>query len=321
MMKAVVLDGYALNPGDLSWDVLKNAGSGIELAVYDRTPPAEAAARIGSAEAAFTNKTIVSRETIAACPNLKYIGVLATGYHLVEGKAAAARGIPGGNAPGYSTDSVAQLVFALLLEICHHPGAHSDAVHAGRWVSSKDYAFWDFPLIELAGKTLGIIGLGSIGTKVARLAAAFGMKVIANSRTEKPEGKKVARYVELDELFAKSDIISLHCPELPETRGIINKEAIAAMKDGVVIINTSRGGLVAEADLAAALNSGKVYAAGVDVLSAEPPKADNPLLSAKNCIITPHIAWAPTEARKRLMAITEANFRAFLAGAPQNVVN
>jgi glycerate dehydrogenase len=213
------------------------------------------------------------------------------------------------------------MVFALLLEICHHPGAHSDAVHQGRWTKNSDFAFWDFPLMELAGKTLGIIGLGSIGRAVAKIAACFGMKVIAYSRSEKEEGKKVADYVNLETLFARADIISLHCPEFPETKGIICKSSIEKMKDGVIIINTARGGLVVEADLAAALDSGKVFAAAADVLSSEPPKADNPLLKAKNCIITPHIAWAPKEARQRLMDITVENFRAFLAGKPVHVVN
>jgi glycerate dehydrogenase len=314
-----------MNPGDLLWDGLKEAGNGLGISVhcdvYDRTPPEHIPARIAGAEAVFTNKTLLNRHIIMDSPSLAYIGELATGYNNIDILAARERNIPVCNAPGYSTDSVVQMVFALLLEICHHPGAHSGAVHAGRWTSCKDFAFWEYPLMELKGKTLGIVGLGSIGKSVARIAGAFGMNVIAYSRSVTGEGEKWAVYTSLEELFTRADIISLHCPEFPETRGMINKTTIGKMKDGVIIINTARGGLVVEADLAAALDSGKVAAAAVDVLSAEPAKADNPLLAAKNCIITPHIAWAPKEARRRLMDITVRNFRAFLEGKPENVVN
>ncbi|GHV86661.1 glycerate dehydrogenase [Spirochaetia bacterium] len=317
-MNIIVLDGYALNPGDLSWKGFEEQG---KLTVYDRTAKEETLARIGNAEIILTNKTVISREILAAAPALKYIGVLATGYNVVDTTAAKERGISVTNVPGYSTASVAQTAFALLLEICLHPGAHSDAVHAGRWITSKDYAFWDYPLLDLAGKTFGIIGLGAIGRAAAKIAEAFGMEVIACSRTQSEEGKAAARYVTLDELFARSDVISLHCPAFPETTGIINKNSIGKMKDGVILINTSRGTLVVEEDLAAALNAGKVYAAGLDVISAEPMKADNPLFTAKNCIFTPHIAWATINSRTRLMDAAASNLRSFLAGKPVNVVN
>jgi glycerate dehydrogenase len=324
-MKVVVLDGYAMNPGDLSWKGLEEAGKAlgipIQCDIYDRTPAEEVVTRIAGAEVILTNKAIISKQIITASPSLAYIGELATGYNNIDVKAARERNIPVSNVPGYSTDSVVQMVFALLLEICHHSGAHNEAVHAGRWTRCPDFAFWEYPLMELKGKTFGIIGLGSIGRSVARVAGAFGMKVIASSRSVTEEGKKWADYVSLEELFANADVISLHCPEFPETRGMINKDSIGKMKDGVIIINTARGGLVVEADLAEALNRGKVFAAGVDVLSSEPAKADNPLLAAKNCVITPHIAWAPKEARQRLMDITVQNFRAFLEGKPENVVN
>jgi glycerate dehydrogenase len=323
-MKVVVLDGYTANPGDLNWKGLEDAGATlgipIELTVYDRTPAEETAARAADARAVFVNKTVISREIIAACSSLAYIGELATGYNNIDTEAAAARGVTVCNVPGYSTDSVAQMVFALLLEICQRPGPHSEAVHAGRWTRNKDFAFWDYPLVELKGKTFGIAGMGAIGRAAARIAAAFGMNVVAYSRTVSEEGKRCAQYVSLNELFSLSDIISLHCPETPETRGMINKNSIVKMKDGVVLINTARGGLVVEEDLAGALESGKIYAAGLDVLSREPPPADNPLLTAPNCVLTPHIAWAPRESRQRLLTVTAANFRAFLEGKPVNTV-
>ena len=317
-MKIVVLDGYAANPGDLSWAPLEALG---ELSVYDRTPADQTAARIADAELVLTNKTVLTRELIAGAKKLKYIGVLATGYNVVDVAAAAELGITVTNIPAYSTDSVAQMVFALLLEICQQVGHHSAAVQDGRWSANPDFCFWDTPLIELAGKTMGIIGFGRIGRHVGKMARALGMDVIAFNRSRSPEGALIADYVELDELLRRSDVISLHCPLFPETREIINKDTIAKMKDGVIIINNSRGPLVAEQDLADALNSGKVYAAGLDVVSSEPISGDNPLLHAKNCIITPHISWASIESRRRIIASTAENIRAWLAGAPRNVVN
>ncbi len=317
-MKIVVLDGYTENPGDLSWAPLEELG---ELTVYDRTPADMAAERIGDAEIVYTNKTPITRQVLEACPNIRLISVLATGYNIVDCAAARERGIPVCNVPAYGTASVAQFAIALLLEVCHHAAAHDRAVHEGKWESCPDWCFWEYPLIELAGKTMGIIGLGRIGRATARIAGAMGMNVIAVDGARCPEGQQVARYVELDELLAASDVIALHCPLFPDTEGIINKNTIAKMKDGVIIINNSRGQLVVEQDLADALNSGKVYAAGLDVVSTEPIRGDNPLLRAKNCIITPHISWAPRESRMRIMDASVENLRAFLAGAPVNVVN
>lgn len=318
-MKIVVLDGYTLNPGDLSWDALSTLG---ELTVYDRTPESEIVPRIGDAEAVFVNKTPLTRETIKACPGIRFIGVLATGYNIVDVAAAKEQGIPVCNVPAYSTDAVAQLVFALLLEICHHVGAHSQAVMEGAWWSQPDFCFWNYPLIELSGKTMGIIGFGRIGRRTARIANAFGMKVLYYTRHPNTTAdSEDCRYAPMDELFAQSDVISLHCPLFPETQGIINRDSIAKMKDGVILINTSRGPLVVEQDLREALDSGKIAAAGLDVTSTEPIRPDNPLLGAKNIFITPHIAWAPLESRKRLMDITVANLKAFLDGKLQNVVN
>ena len=320
-MKIVILDGYTVNHGDLSWDGLKEFG---ELTVYDRTPNdlQTVVSRIGDAEIVLENKINMSREVMDACPNLKYIGEIATGYNNVDIQAAKEKGIIVTNIPAYSTASVAQLTFALLLEICHHTAHHNDLVHQGEWTSCPDTMFYDhtWPLIELAGKTMGIIGFGQIGQSVARIARAFGMNVIAHSRSVREEGKLLAEYVSLDELFARSDVISLHCPLFPETKGLINAENIAKMKDGVIILNTSRGPVINEADLAEALNSGKVYAAGVDVVSSEPMQADNPLLRAKNCFITPHMAWMSREARTRLIDIAVNNIRAYRDGAPINNV-
>ena len=311
-MKIVVLDGYAANPGDLSWAPLEALG---ELTVYDRTPADQIAARIADAELVLTNKAVLSRELIAGAKKLKYIGVLATGYNVVDVAAAKELGVVVTNIPAYSTDSVAQLVFALLLEICHNVGHHSQAVHAGRWSANADFCFWDTPLIELAGKTMGIVGYGRIGHKVAEIARCFGMNVIAWTRTPRdPE------CVSLDELLSRSDVISLHCPLFPETKNLINRDTIAKMKDGVILINTSRGPVVNDADLRAALESGKVYAAGADVSTVEPIPADSPLLGAKNMFLTPHIAWATFEARERLMDIAVKNVEAFLAGTPVNTV-
>jgi glycerate dehydrogenase len=277
--------------------------------------------RTGDAEIVVTNKTVIDEAVLAACPNIRYIGVLATGYNVVDIEAARERGIPVTNVPAYGTDAVAQFAIALLLEICHNIGHHNDEVRKGRWTNNEDFCFWDYPLVSLAGKTMGIIGLGRIGQATARIAKAIGMDVIAYDKFESDDGRKVARYVELDELLEKSDVISLHCPLLPETEGIINKDTISKMRDGVIILNNSRGQLIVDQDLADALNSGKVYAAGLDVLSVEPPSADNPLLTAKNCIVTPHISWAAKECRQRLMDCAVENLRSFLNNRSVNVVN
>ena len=319
-MKIVILDGYTENPGDLSWSGFEALG---ELTVYDRTTDhSQIAERIGDAEAVYTNKTPISRETMEAWPGLKYIGVLATGYNVVDVAAAKEKGIVVTNIPTYGTDAVSQYAIALLLELCHHIGAHSDCVKRGDWTSNADWCFWNYPLIELAGKTMGIIGFGRIGQGTARIAQALGMEVLAyDTYQNKDLESETFRYTSLDELLKESDVISLHCPLFPETEGIINKENIAKMKDGVLIINDSRGPLIVEKDLRDALNSGKVYAAGLDVVSTEPVKGDNPLLKAKNCIITPHISWAPKEARQRIMDMSVENLKQFLAGNPVNVVN
>lgn len=320
-MKIVVLDGYTENPGDLSWGELEKLG---EFIVYDRTSLTdenEAIERIGDAEIVITNKTPITKKVLDSCQGIKYIGVLATGYNVVDYACAGEKGIPVTNVPGYGTDTVAQFAFGLLLEICHHVAHHSQAVHEGRWENCPDFCFCDYPQIELAGKTMGIIGFGRIGQKVGTIAKAFGMKVLAHSPHEHESGKAIGTYVDLDTLLRESDVISLHCPLFPATEGIINKETIGKMKDGVIILNNSRGPLVVEQDLADALNSGKVLAAGVDVVSSEPIHGDNPLLDAKNCFITPHIAWATKEARQRIMDCTLKNLQAFLDGEPVNVVN
>jgi glycerate dehydrogenase len=317
-MKIVILDGYTENPGDLSWDGFEQLG---ELTVYDRTPREKIIERIGSAEAVIVNKTPIDKATLEACPTIRYIGVLATGYNVVDVHAAKEKGIAVCNIPTYGTDAVAQFAIALLLEVCHHVAHHSQAVHEGRWENNVDWCFWDYPLIELAGKTMGIIGFGRIGQSTGRIAKALGMKVIAYDEYANDSGAMIAEYVSLEELFAQSDVISLHCPLFESTEGIINKENIGKMKDGVIIINNSRGPLIHEGDLADALNSGKVYAAGLDVVSTEPIQGNNPLLKAKNCIITPHISWAPKESRKRLMDIAVNNLAAFIDGNPINVVN
>ncbi len=317
-MKIVILDGYTENPGDLSWSGLEALG---ELTVYDRTPPEQVADRIGDAEIVILNKTPLPREMLDRCPNVRYIGVLATGYNIVDVQAAKERGIPVCNIPTYGTDAVGQFAIAMLLEICHHVAHHDAAVHEGRWESCPDWCFWDYPLIELAGKTMGIIGFGRIGRTTGRIARALGMQVVACDSIETDEGREIGRYLPLEELFACSDVIALHCPLFPETQGIINRGTIAKMKDGVILLNNSRGPLIVEQDLADALNSGKVYAAGLDVVSTEPIRGDNPLLKAKNCLITPHISWAPKESRQRLMGIAVESLRAFLDGKPINVVN
>ena len=321
-MKIVVLDGYTLNPGDLSWDGFNALG---DCKIFDRTSltdEAEIISRIGDAEIVITNKTPLTKSIFDACPNIRYVGVLATGYNVVDVAAAREKNIPVTNIPTYGTASVAQFTFALLLEICHRVAHHSQAVHDGRWESQPDFCFWDYPLIELAGKTMGVIGYGRIGQTTGKLAQAFGMKVIAFDAMREV-GTKLGdcSFVALDELFASSDVIALHCPLFPSTEGIICKENIAKMKDGVIILNNSRGGLIVEQDLRDALDNGKVYAAGLDVVSTEPIRGDNPLLGAKNCFITPHISWAPKESRARLMNIAVENLKAFVAGKPVNVVN
>lgn len=318
-MKIVVLDGYTTNPGDLYWDRLKELG---DVSIYDRTPVELTAERIKDAEIVLTNKAPVSRDTMEKCTNIKYIGVLATGYNIVDTAAAKERNIIVSNIPTYGTAAVGQFTIALLLEICHHIGEHNRAVKNGDWANSKDWSFWNYPLIELEGKTMGIIGYGRIGQRTGQIARALGMKVLANANHSNPDlESEYCRYVDLDILIKESDVIALHCPLTPATQGIINKDTISKMKDGVIIINTSRGPLIAEADLRDALNSGKVAAAACDVVSTEPIKSDNPLLDAKNMIITPHIAWAPIESRRRLMDYTIENLVKFLEGSPINVVN
>ena len=320
-MKIVILDGYTENPGDLSWEGLRELG---EVVVYDRTSYTDSpliAERIGDAEVAVINKTPISKATIDACPNLKCIAGLATGYNVGDYTYAKEKGIIVQNVPTYGTQIVGQYAVGLLLEICSHYGYHSDTVKEGKWENNIDWCYWDHPMIELYGKTAGIIGLGRIGRATAKILNALEMKVLAYDAFESEEGSKVAEYVPLDELFARSDVIFLHCPLFPSTEGIINKENIAKMKDGVILINNSRGQLVVEQDLADALNSGKVYAAGLDVVSTEPIRPDNPLKTAKNTIITPHISWAAQAARQRIMDITVDNIRSYAEGKPVNVVN
>lgn len=317
-MKIVVLDGYTENPGDLSWDGLRALG---ELTVYDRTRPEEAASRIRDAEIIVTNKVPVTRALLDQCTGIRYVSVLATGYNVVDLKAASERGIPVSNVPAYSTAAVGQFTIGMLLEICCQIGFHDRSVHNGDWAACPDFCYWKTPLIELAGKTMGIIGFGRIGRQTGAIARAMGMQVLATGSRPCDEGRAIAEYVDLDTVLRQSDVISLHCPLFPETTGIINKDTIAKMKDGVIILNMARGPMIVEEDLAQALNSGKVYAAGMDVVSQEPIRADNPLLTAKNCFITPHIAWASRECRQRIMDITEQNIRSFLEGNVRNRVN
>ena len=320
-MKIVVLDGYTENPGDLSWGELEKLG---ELTVYDRTSltdEEEIIARIADAEVVLTNKTPISRRTIDACPSMRFIAMLATGYNVVDVAYAKEKGIPVSNVPVYGTQSVSQFAIALLLEICHHIGHHDETVKAGKWERCADWCYWDYPLIELAGKTMGIIGFGRIGQTTGRIARAMGMEVLAYDSHPSDAGRAIAEYVDLDALLSRSDVVALHCPLFPETEGIINRETIAKMKDGAILLNNSRGPLVVEQDLADALNAGKLAAAGLDVVSTEPIRGDNPLLKAKNCIITPHISWAPKESRQRIMDCAVSNVKAFLSGSPVNVVN
>ena len=320
-MKIVVLDGYTENPGDLSWSGLEALG---EVTVYDRTSYVDApiiAERIGDAEIVVLNKTPITKATIDACPNMKMIAVLATGYNVVDYDYAKEKGIPVCNVPTYGTASVGQYAIALLLEVCHHIGHHSQTVFEGKWQNHIDWCYWDYPLIELDGKTAGIIGFGRIGQTTGRIAKALGMNVIAYDLYPNESGKAIAEYKDLDTVLAESDVLFLHCNLTPENTGLINKENIAKMKDGAILINNSRGQLIDEQDVADALNSGKLYAAGLDVVYTEPIKADNPLLGAKNCIITPHMSWGAKEARQRIMNITVDNVKAYIDGAPVNVVN
>ena len=320
-MKIVVLDGYTENPGDLSWDALSQLG---ELTVYDRTDPRDEAliiSRMAGAELVLTNKTPITRAAIDACPRLHFIGILATGYNVVDCAYAREKGIPVSNVPAYGTASVSQFSIALLLELCHHIGHHDRAVHDGRWERCADWCFWDYPLIELEGKTMGIIGFGRIGQAEGRIARALGMRVLVHDLHPTDAGRELADYVDLDTLYARADVISLHCNLTPENTGMICAASIEKMKDGVLIVNNARGPLINEADLAAALESGKVAGAALDVVSTEPIRGDNPLLHAKNCILTPHISWAPIESRQRIMDCTVENAKAFLNGTPTNVVN
>ena len=316
-MKIVVLDGHTLNPGDLCWDALHALGT---CEIHDRTPPGQVAARCADAEVLITNKALVPREVIAALPKLRFITVTATGFNIVDAAAARERGIPVSNVPLYGTRAVAQFTIAMLLELCHHIGAHSDSVRAGDWVKSADWCYARTPLLELDGLTLGIVGWGRIGQATADITRAMGMKIIAASRTPKPPRDGV-EFVDMDTLFRRADVVSLHCPLTPETKSLVNAQRLTLMKPTAFLLNTSRGPLLDEAAVADALNSGRIAAAGLDVLSCEPPKADNPLLTARNCLITPHQAWAARAARARLLETSVANVKAFLAGAPQNVVN
>jgi glycerate dehydrogenase len=318
-MKIVVLDGYTLNPGDLSWESMKQLGN---LTVYERTAPADVYARANEAEILFTNKTPLPAELLNSLSSLKYIGVLATGYNIVDTETAKLNGVVVTNVPGYGTASVVQLTIALLLELCQHVQHHSNAVMKGKWVNSIDWCFWDYPLTELAKKTMGIIGFGSIGQNVADIAAAFGMNVIAFSRRQTDQThRKNFRWVDMSELLETSDVVSIHCPLTPETKGLINKNTLAQMKSSAFLLNTSRGPIIVESDLADALNAGVIAGAGIDVLSVEPPSINNPLFKAKNCLITPHLAWATKEARTRLLETAVTNLESYCAGKPVNKVN
>jgi len=318
-MKIVVLDGYTLNPGDLSWDALSCLGN---VTVHDRTPGKLIVERSQGADIVLTNKTPLDATILNQLPKLKYVGVLATGYNIVDTAFCKQKGIVVSNVPGYGTNAVAQFVFALMLELSLHVQKHSDGVFEGKWVNSVDFCFWHYPLIELTGKTLGIIGFGTIGQKVADIAAAFDMQVIAQSRTQTDQSRrKNFKWVSVDELLTTSDFISIHCPLTPETQNLINADSLRKMKSSAFLINTSRGPIVNDADLAWALNNNSIAGAGIDVLSKEPPPAGNPIFKAKNCIITPHIAWAAKEARARLMATVVDNLKAFIDGRPTNVVN
>jgi len=313
-MRIVILDGLTTNPGDVSWEPLERLGT---LTVFDRTPPGDVAARAADADAVLTNKALVGREQIAALPGLRYIGVLATGTNIVDLAAARERGIPVCNVPEYSTPNVVQATWALILELANRVGHHDRTVHEGRWAASPDFCYWDGDLVELAGRTLGIVGHGRIGRGVAAVGRAFGMRVIHHRR----QGGGDPACVDLDTLFRESDVVSLHCPLTPETKGLVDERRLALMKPTAFLVNTARGPLVEEGALAAALNAGRIAGAGLDVLAVEPPPASNPLLAARNCVITPHVAWATRDARRRLIDVTAANLAAFAAGHPQHVVN
>jgi len=318
-MKIVILDGYALNPGDLSWAELEKFG---EVVIFDRTPADQVAERAAEAEIIFTNKTPVREEALNQLSSLKFIGVMATGYNIVNTEVAKAKNILVANVPDYGTISVVQLTFALLLELCHHVQRHSDTVMEGKWAKSPDWSYWEYPLVELFGKTIGIIGFGRIGQQVGDVATAFGMNIIGNSRTQSEQShRKNFKWAGIPELLLNSDVVSIHCPLFPETKGLINKKSLQLMKRSSFLLNTSRGPIIVDEDLADALNNDLISGAGIDVLSIEPPSKDNPLFNAKNCIITPHIAWATKEARTRLMQTTINNLTAFLNGNPVNVVN
>jgi glycerate dehydrogenase len=318
-MKIVVLDGYTLNPGDLSWDALKQLG---EVVIYDRTPRELVLERSKDAEVILSNKTPLGADIIKQLPSLKFIGVLATGFNVIDIQAAKEQSVIVANVPGYGTDSVVQMTFALLLELCQHVQRHSDSVMGGDWAASADWCYWNFPLIELVGKTIGIIGFGRIGQKVGDVATAFGMNIIGSSRHQTDQTqRKNFRWAPIPELLEQSDIVTIHCPLFPETQGLINKDSLKTMKKSAFLLNTSRGPIIVDQDLADALNNDVIAGAGIDVLSAEPPPKDNPLFGAKNCIITPHIAWATKEARTRLMGMVVDNLTSFINGNPVNVVN
>ena len=317
-MKIVVLDGYTLNPGDLNWDFLSQYG---EVTVYDRTPDDLIIDRIGDAQIVLVNKTPITEQALAACPSVKQICVLATGYNQIDCDAAARRQIPVCNVPAYGTNAVAQFTIALLLELCHQVGHHSQAVGQGDWCKADDFCFWNTPQMELFGKTIGIIGFGRIGQAVGKIATALGMNVLAYNRSRTPEGAAIGAYTDLDTLLTQSDIISLHCPLTAENTGMINKETISKMKNGALLLNTARGGLLDEEAVADALKSGKLRGLAADVVSQEPITTDNPLLTAPNCILTPHMAWAPLESRQRIMDCTDKNIQGYLTGNLINAVN
>ena len=317
-MKNVILDGHAVNPGDLSWDFLKAYG---DLTVYDFTSQDQVIDRIQDAEVILINKILINKTVLDACPKLKLVCVLATGYNVVDCAECRSRGVVVTNVPAYSTVSVTQFTFALLLELCNRVGLHDTLVHQGRWESSPGFCFWETPQMELAGKTMGIIGFGSIGRSVGAVAKALGMRVLAYNRSRCAEGEAIGEYVDLDTLLTQSDVVSLHCPLTPQTAEIINKDTLAKMKDGAILLNTARGGVINEAHVRSALESGKLRGFAADVVSQEPILSDNPLLHAPNCILTPHMAWAPLEARKRILASVTQSIEGFLKDTPVNVVN
>lgn len=317
-MKIVHLEGNAVNPGDLSWNILHQFG---DVTVYEQTAPEEAVKRIGDAEIVLINKTPITAELLDQCPNLRLICVQATGYNVVDCEAAKARGVLVCNVPAYGTNAVAQFTFSLLLELCNQVGHHDRLVHAGKWCSCPSFCFWDTPQMELADKTIGIVGFGRIGRAVGKIANAFGMKVLAYNRSRCSEGEAIGQYVALDTLLRNSDIVSLHCPLTPETNGLINAQALSKMKNGAILLNTARGPLLNEADVADALRNGKLRGAAVDVVSSEPMLPDNPLLTAPNCIITPHMAWTPMESRQRIIDCTVNSIKGYLSGNPVNTVN